>query len=61
MLYVLRGWRRGEPVELEFTQNERETAIAIAKKWQRKGWHPFLYGKTHNSFIYIDELLKKAA
>jgi len=50
MLYGLKG---NHPVEgeiyQEFTQNEKETALAIADIWYSKGWNPRLFERFWHS------------
>lgn len=50
MLYGLRGTH---PVEgelyQEFTQGERETAVAIARIWHDRGWKPRLIDRHWHS------------
>lgn len=52
-LYTLRGNhpRLGEQVAY-FTHNEKETAVAIAKEWNTKGWKPVLYSFDGTDFKF---------
>lgn len=62
-MYVLNGWNRKDgELEQNFTRNEGETAIAIARIWERKGWNPVL--KSYVGGIHLVPLsvpLRKAA
>jgi hypothetical protein len=62
-MYVLNGWnRRDGELEQNFTKNEGETAIAIARIWLNKGWSPVL--KSYVGGIHLVSLsvpLRKAA
>jgi hypothetical protein len=50
MLYGLKGTHPvdGELYQ-EFTKNERETAVAIARIWHAKGWKPLLLDRYWHS------------
>ena len=52
-LYTLRGThpKLGEQVSY-FTHNEKETAVAIAKAWDAKGWRPVLYSFDGTEFKF---------
>jgi hypothetical protein len=41
-MYTLNGWNRKDELEQFFTDEEGETAVAIAQIWQRLGWKPRL-------------------
>ncbi len=36
------------PIQSLFTENETETALAIAKQWYAKGYKPVLFSKTYD-------------
>ena len=36
------------PIQLLFTNGERETALGIAQVWYEKGYKPYLYSKTYD-------------
>lgn len=62
-MYVLNGWNRKDgELEQNFTSNEGETAIAIARIWLSNGWRPVL--KSYVNGIHLVPLsvpLRKAA
>lgn len=63
-MYVLNGWNRKDgEMEQYFTSGEGETAVAIARIWDRVGWYPVL--KSYVGGIHLVPLyplpLRKAA
>jgi hypothetical protein len=51
-MYVLNGWNRKDgELEQFFTAGEGETAIAIARIWDKIGWKPLL--KSYNDGIHL--------
>lgn len=55
-MLVLYGYfpENREDLQSHFTLNERDTALAIARQWQAKGWQPVLLEKTWDGeFIFV--------
>lgn len=53
------------PVQQLFTENEYDTALAIAKVWYNKGYKPILFSKTYDGefetlYDYRDAVKAKA-
>lgn len=63
-MFVLTGWNQcdGE-LEQNFTLNERETAVAIARIWSKRGWLPCLkcYNNRSIFLVHFNHSLRVAA
>jgi hypothetical protein len=65
-LYVLIGKTPKGYAEQLFSDGERATALAIAKKWDEKGWKPKLTSQTYDGnfrtvYNWKTRAVKKAA
>lgn len=63
MLIVLKGSHPYEgEIEQDFIYNERETAVAIGRIWEQRGWNPRLLCKSYDgNFVWLNSLSQRKA